>query len=259
MWLQVDGFTECLLLAKDGLDADSGADGTEGIIWQGISSSHPLDPQLNWAYYNSTDGASYIYDGRNWQILSEDGQDGADGTTAGPAVAWQGSLDREPESPQLNWAYHNSDDRTSYIYDGAMWQMLNQDDSPSGAETGFDAFATFTVEHYPSPPLSGLPPHAYIHAQVVDIDSIANANPGPANDAISDVIFEVRAPDGTLIRREFITIGETDTEGQFFSTSQPAVGGYFYTPGVTATLTFTDWWRSNGDVSGTEVRITKIY
>lgn len=41
--------------------------------WQGTQTSHPANPQLNWAYYNSTDRKSYIYSGGAWQILSQDG------------------------------------------------------------------------------------------------------------------------------------------------------------------------------------------
>lgn len=41
--------------------------------WQGTQTSHPGNPQLNWAYYNSTDRKSYIYDGNNWQIFAQDG------------------------------------------------------------------------------------------------------------------------------------------------------------------------------------------
>jgi len=45
------------------------------ISWQGTATSHPTDPTLNWAYYNETDGVSYIYDGSGWEILTQDGGD----------------------------------------------------------------------------------------------------------------------------------------------------------------------------------------
>lgn len=41
--------------------------------WQGTQTTHPVNPQVNWAYYNSTDKKSYIYDGSAWQILAQDG------------------------------------------------------------------------------------------------------------------------------------------------------------------------------------------
>ena len=95
-------------------------DSQASIIWKGTEPSHPSEPKINWAYYNSSDSISYIYDGTRWQILAKDGQDGA----AESAIAWQGSLESAPETPQLNWAYYNSTDGISYIYDGRSWQIL---------------------------------------------------------------------------------------------------------------------------------------
>lgn len=45
--------------------------------WQGTQTSHPANPQLNWAYYNSSDRKSYIYDGNNWQMFAQDGAGGS--------------------------------------------------------------------------------------------------------------------------------------------------------------------------------------
>jgi len=49
------------------------------IIWKGALATAPASPVGGWAYYNSTEGISYIYDGTVWQILAKDGQDGSDG------------------------------------------------------------------------------------------------------------------------------------------------------------------------------------
>ena len=96
------------------------------IVWRGTYPSHPADPQLNWAYYNSTDRASYIYDGTSWHVLTRDGIDGSDGQQ-GTSISWQGTYPSHPADPQLNWAYYNSADRVSYIYDGTSWQVMAQD------------------------------------------------------------------------------------------------------------------------------------
>ena len=56
-----------------------------GIDWKGAYESAPENPTRNWAYYNSTEGKSYLWDGSEWQILAKDGgsgstaADGADG------------------------------------------------------------------------------------------------------------------------------------------------------------------------------------
>jgi hypothetical protein len=57
---------------KVGLQAMFGYPGSEGqdvpVIWKGEAAS-PGDlgvPQRNWAYYNTTDGRIYIYDGSGW-------------------------------------------------------------------------------------------------------------------------------------------------------------------------------------------------
>lgn len=46
------------------------------IIWKGTLATAPATPVAGWAYYNSTDKKSYIYDGTAWQILAQDGKDG---------------------------------------------------------------------------------------------------------------------------------------------------------------------------------------
>jgi len=59
----------------------------DSIVWKGASASAPANPQVNWAYRNTTDGKSYIYDGTSWNIMTQDGQNGATGATGaqGPA------------------------------------------------------------------------------------------------------------------------------------------------------------------------------
>lgn len=48
-------------------------------IWKGSLEAAPESPEVGWAYYNTTDKKSYIYDGENWQVFAQDGKDGADG------------------------------------------------------------------------------------------------------------------------------------------------------------------------------------
>jgi hypothetical protein len=50
----------------------NGENGT-GISWKGTLTSHPASPSVNWAYYNSADKQSYIFNGTTWEILARDG------------------------------------------------------------------------------------------------------------------------------------------------------------------------------------------
>ncbi|PCI94372.1 MAG: hypothetical protein COB15_14355 [Flavobacteriales bacterium] len=58
--------------ATSGVQGIPGANGIS-IDWQGTQATPPTTPSLNQAYYNSSDGISYIWDGTAWQIISQDG------------------------------------------------------------------------------------------------------------------------------------------------------------------------------------------
>ncbi len=115
----------------NGIDGQNGNDGI-GIIWKGELDEAPDEPQTNWAYYNSTDGCSYIYDGTQWTLLAKAGADGLNGTNGidgtngadGIGIIWKGELDEAPDEPERNWAYYNTTDGCSYIYDGTQWTLL---------------------------------------------------------------------------------------------------------------------------------------
>ncbi|MBP5449526.1 MAG: SUMF1/EgtB/PvdO family nonheme iron enzyme [Spirochaetales bacterium] len=122
------------ILARDGNDgAGGGSDGQNGvgIVWKGELDEAPYDdetgsPKLNWAYYDTNEKKSYIYDGSNWQILAQDGKDGQSGND-GISILWKGSLTEAPNDPTTDWAYYNTTDKKSYIFDGTDWQVLAQD------------------------------------------------------------------------------------------------------------------------------------
>ena len=99
---------------------------TVGVSWLGTFTSAPLNPIIGNAYYNSTLGASYIYDGSVWQQISKDGIDSAT-ATAGYLITWKGSYTSAPSNPNAGWAYYNTSTKKSYIYDGTSWQILAQD------------------------------------------------------------------------------------------------------------------------------------
>lgn len=51
------------------------------IVWKGsfASADEIENPEYLWAYYNTTDGCSYIYDGEKWTLLASSGKNGLDG------------------------------------------------------------------------------------------------------------------------------------------------------------------------------------
>jgi hypothetical protein len=67
-----------------GIQGVSGADGIS-INWLGTFVTAPGSPSLNDAYYNSTDGVSYIWNGSSWQIIAQDGTGGGGGNTLNQA------------------------------------------------------------------------------------------------------------------------------------------------------------------------------
>jgi len=141
--------TSWQIISQDGDTGPQGEIGPEGptgpsgpvglsLIWSGSYVTHPSDPALNQAYYNTTDKKSYVYDGTSWQIISQDGEAGPQGEIgpigpegpAGPiglSLEWSGSYATHPSDPTLNQAYYNTTDRKSYVYDGTSWQIVSQD------------------------------------------------------------------------------------------------------------------------------------
>ena len=73
-----------VLLAADGTKGEAGADGVSGkdgtsIVWKGEAAQHPEDPQDGWAYRNTTDRKSYVYQDGAWYQMTIDGVDGQPG------------------------------------------------------------------------------------------------------------------------------------------------------------------------------------
>lgn len=110
--------------------------------WQGSFASDPPNPQVNWAYYNTTDFKSYIWTGASWMILTQDGNAGPAGAQgpAGVGITWKGSFTIAPDPAQLNWAYYNSTDKKSYIWDGSSWQIMSQDGANGSGSTAASDF-----------------------------------------------------------------------------------------------------------------------
>ena len=54
-------------------------DVVDGIQWQADATSHPVNPKEGWAYYNTADKCSYLYDGTKWVVFARDGEKGGEG------------------------------------------------------------------------------------------------------------------------------------------------------------------------------------
>lgn len=146
---------------KDGNDGAPGKDGTNGadgingkdgtsIIWQGSFASHPANPQNGWAYKNTTDGKSYVYQDGTWYQMTIDGVDGANGKdgTDGLDIVWKGDLSTPPTNPVKNWVYRDTDNGRVYIYNGTAWTLMVADgnDGATGA-AGSDGLSVYITYH----------------------------------------------------------------------------------------------------------------
>ena len=141
---------------KDGQDGKNGVDGQAGIsiVWLGAfaSSTEIAKPAYLNAYFNTTDGCSYIYTGTEWTLLArsgangadgKDGKDGKDGSSGtnessgtngtngkdgkdGASIVWRGSFASSLEitNPVVLNAYYNTTDGCSYIYTTTGWNLL---------------------------------------------------------------------------------------------------------------------------------------
>jgi hypothetical protein len=117
------------ILAKDGTDGTNGTNGI-GIVWKGAYATAPANPQLNWAYFNTSDTTSYIWDGDSWEVLAVSL---SGNTTVMVGISWKGNLSSAPLNPQMGWVYYNTTTGKTYIWDGSAWDIISQDGtSPEG-------------------------------------------------------------------------------------------------------------------------------
>ena len=138
-------FSAPALWAKYGFDGADGAEGVAGtsIIWKGDFSSAHSNPQNGWAYKNTTDKKSYVYQDGQWYQMTIDGIDGKNGKD-GLSIVWKGDLQTPPSNPQTNWAYRDTNNGRVYIWNGTAWALMVVDgsDGADGA-AGSDGLSVF--------------------------------------------------------------------------------------------------------------------
>ena len=146
-------FSAPALWAKYGFDGADGAEGVAGtsIIWKGDFSSAPSNPQNGWAYKNTTDKKSYVYQDGQWYQMTIDGIDGKNGKD-GLSIVWKGDLQTPPSNPQTNWAYRDTNNGRVYIWNGTAWALMVVDgsDGADGA-AGSDGLSVFITYNDSTP------------------------------------------------------------------------------------------------------------
>ena len=136
----------------DGLNGADGINGKDGtsIVWKGSYVSHPANPQNGWAYKNTTDGKSYVYQDGTWYQMTVDGVDGANGVdgTDGLDIVWKGDLSTPPANPVKNWVYRDTDNGRVYIYNGTAWALMVADGTDGADGTnGTDGMSVYITYH----------------------------------------------------------------------------------------------------------------
>lgn len=133
---------------KDGLNGADGVAGKDGtsILWRGEFPVAPSSPKNGWAYKNTTDKKSYVYQDGTWYQMTIDGVDGKNGTD-GIGIVWKGDLTSAPVNPQTNWVYRDTNNGRVYIYTGKAWALMVVDgtDGVDGAkgDNGWSVYITY--------------------------------------------------------------------------------------------------------------------
>ncbi len=142
-----DGFvgTESAWLASL-VGADGVGEDGVSIIWHPQSASHPTTGVTNgYAYYNTTQKKSYVYQDNTWYQMSADGQPGVD---AVPFI-YKGESATAPLNPVLNWWYRDSSNGKAYIWDGHAWELFVQDgETGATGATGANGKPSYTHFKY---------------------------------------------------------------------------------------------------------------
>lgn len=144
--IQVTAGSSVLAGSKNIQSSDIQTD-NNAFIWKGSyenqAASALKSPSAGWAFYNTTDGCSYIYTGKEWTLFARAGTNGQNGTNGtngingnngtngtngsdGMGIKWLGSFDSASEITEAKEldAFYNITDGCSYIYIGNSWTLL---------------------------------------------------------------------------------------------------------------------------------------
>lgn len=106
----------CLLTSCDATTSipNDTSDWKNTISWQGELDSYPTNPQEGYAFYNTVEGASYLYISGGWKTLAK----------SGSGLIWLGECPDYPTSPHYGDAFYHTVLGNSYVYDGSSWELL---------------------------------------------------------------------------------------------------------------------------------------
>lgn len=94
---------------------DNQNDWTKSIKWQGEYLSFPYNPEEGYAFYNTSDGYSYVYiSSQGWTPIAK----------SGLGITWLGELSNYPSSPSYGQAFFHKSLGNSYVFDGTSWRLL---------------------------------------------------------------------------------------------------------------------------------------
>jgi hypothetical protein len=105
-------------ISLTGKKGEDGKDGI-GIIWKGELEDFPYNPELNWVYYHTINKKTYIYNGTEWQIFTQDGLDGKDGLNATITV------DELPFDAENGSLYYLTTNKTLYLRVETYWKNIS--------------------------------------------------------------------------------------------------------------------------------------
>lgn len=117
--------TKWTLLAQKGNKGDTGEQGVQGeqgiqglqgasIVWKGSLDDFPSNPENLWAFFNLSNGCSYIYQDGTWYFIA----------ISGTTINWLGSFEEAPTKADYYDAYFNTTDGCTYIYGGTDWILI---------------------------------------------------------------------------------------------------------------------------------------
>lgn len=90
-------------------------DWTKNINWRGESDTFPQNPEEGYAFYNTSNGYSYVYTAKQgWTPIAK----------SGLGITWLGEKNDFPSSPKYGDAFFNTLQGSSFVFDGEKWQLL---------------------------------------------------------------------------------------------------------------------------------------
>ena len=181
------------------------ADGSSGFSVTYTGSEIYIGILTDTIVADSTDYLDY-----EWSLFrGSDGSIGGDGT-AGVSIVWQGSFGSPPANPVNGWAYYNTNDLKSYVYQDGVWDRMTEDGStgPSGADaSNWGSTLTFSALDYNTVGWTG----GHIYTAGVDY-IISSAASGTGNMTAETAYYIYLKPSVSITELQVTTVA-TDAVG----------------------------------------------